>query len=77
MKFQGIFRRINGSKGSVISDAPSLESAIQRTIFDATYCSPWKPEDITVLRIDDLDTAECLFAVNDTWKTADLKSLFG
>lgn len=75
MKFQGIFIRTNGSIGSIISEADSLDSAIERTIFDAIYCSPWTREDITVLRVDIDGKTE--YAINDEWRDKDLITIFG
>lgn len=77
MIFQGIFKRINNSHGSIISSAETLEEMKERVIFDATYCSPWSPEDVTVLRIDNYDTNEILYAHNDEWHNKDIKQIFG
>lgn len=77
MIFRGIFTRTNGSMGSITSEALDLQSAIERTIFDAIYCSPYKAEDITVLRIDDLDKNEVIHSINDEWKNKDLTTILG
>jgi hypothetical protein len=61
--------------GSIISDAESLDAAIERTIFDAIYCSPWTREDIIVLRVDIEGKTE--FAINDEWRNKDLVTMFG
>jgi hypothetical protein len=73
--FTGYFTRTNGSSGKIVSSANSIEAAMNRTIFDSIFCSPYKPEDITILRIDSND--EVLYAIDEEWRLKDVTSIFG
>ncbi len=80
IKFKGIFTKPNGSQGCINSNCSYLASAINRTIFDATCCSPWVPEDITILRIDIQDeSGDYLieYATDNYWKSCKLTDVFG
>lgn len=79
--FKGIFAKLDCNIGCINSNCSDLTSAINRTIFDATYCSPWKPEDITVLRIDikspTTDDFIIEYAIDENWKSIDIKKIYG
>lgn len=87
LKFKGIFskskdslRGPDDSTGCINSNCSDLTSAINRTIFDATYCSPWTPNDIIVLRIDILDEESNEWKTEysvEEWVDKDLTSIFG
>lgn len=77
MKFKGYFARTNNSLGCVVSEADDTSEAIRRTIFDAIYQSPWKEEDVTVLRITDFETDTILYSFDDEMLSVDFKSMLG